>query len=187
MAQAVTRKLTLQEFFALPESKSYSELIDGEAVPKVLPQRFHSKTCIGLISLFEPWIQRKGELGVEWAVVLTRHGKDWVSVPDLLYISNERLTLDEFEDGPCPVPPELVIEIISPDQTFGEMAEKATDYLSAGVLRVWVVDPKAKSITVFALDTTPLTYRGNRALTDSLLPSLKLTAQQVFQYAGLER
>jgi Uma2 family endonuclease len=90
----------------------------------------------GLINLFEPWIQNKGELGIEWAVTLTRHGEDWVPVPDLLYISNERLTLDEFKDGPCPVPPELAIEIISPDQTFGQMAEKATDYLNAGVLRV---------------------------------------------------
>jgi Uma2 family endonuclease len=109
-----------------------------QTVPKVLPQRFHSKTCRGLVNLFEPWIQNKGELGIEWAVMLTRNGKDWVPVPDLLYISNERLTLDEFEDGPCPVPPELVIETISPDQTFGKMAEKATDYLNAGVLRVSV-------------------------------------------------
>ncbi|MGB8698311.1 MAG: hypothetical protein WCD18_02755 [Thermosynechococcaceae cyanobacterium] len=56
MTQAVTRKLTLQEFLVLPESEPYHELIDGEAVPKVLPQRFHSKTCAGLIRL-EPWIQ----------------------------------------------------------------------------------------------------------------------------------
>jgi Uma2 family endonuclease len=187
MTQAVTRKLTLQEFFALPEGEPYNELIDGEAVPKVLPQRFHSKTCMRLINLFEPWIQNKGELGIEWAVVLTRHGKDWVPAPDLIYISNERLTLDEFEDGPCPVPPELAIEVISPDQTFGEMAEKATDYLNAGVLRVWVVDPKVKSITVFASDTAPVTYRGDLLLTDSLFPGLELTAQQVFQQAGLER
>jgi Uma2 family endonuclease len=187
MTQAVTRKFTLQDFFALPEDKPYNELIDGEAVPKALSQRFHSKTCMGLINLFEPWIQNKGELGIEWAIVLTRHGKDWVPVPDLLYISKERLTLDEFEDDSCPVPPELAIEIISPDQTFGEMAEKATDYLNVGVLRVWVVDPKAKSITVFAPDTAPVTYRGDLLLTDSLLPGLELTAQQVLQYAGLER
>ena len=187
MTQAVTRKLTLQEFFALPEGEPYNELIDGEAVPKVLPQRFHSKTCMGLINLLEPWSQNKGELGIEWAVVLTCHGKDWVPVPDLLYVSNERLTLDEFEDGPCPVPPELVIEVISPDQTFAEMAEKATDYLNAGVLRVWVVDPKAKSIAVFSPDTASLTYQGDFPLTDSLLPGLTLTARQIFQYAGLER
>jgi Uma2 family endonuclease len=51
MTQAVTRKLTLQEFFALPESKPYSELIDGEAVPKVSPKRFHLKTTGSLFTL----------------------------------------------------------------------------------------------------------------------------------------
>ncbi|WP_277878045.1 Uma2 family endonuclease [Leptolyngbya sp. FACHB-261] len=47
-------------------------------------------------------------------------------------------------DEACPIAPELVIEIISPGQTFGEMTQKATDYLSAGVLRVWIVDPPFK-------------------------------------------
>jgi Uma2 family endonuclease len=42
--------------------------------------------------------------------------------------------------------PELVIEIISPGQTFAELTEKATNYLVAGVERVWVVDSKAQSV-----------------------------------------
>jgi Uma2 family endonuclease len=187
MNQAVARKLTLQEFFALPEGEPYNELIDGEAVPKVSPKRFHSRSTGSLFTLLTLWGQDKGEVGIEWAVTLKRHGRDWVPLPDLLYISSERLTLDKFEDGPCPVPPELAIEIISPDQTFGEMAEKATDYLNAGVLRVWVVDPKAKSITVFAPNAAPVTYRGDHLLADPLFPGLELTARQVFQQAGLER
>jgi Uma2 family endonuclease len=186
MTQAVTHKLTLQEFLALPEGEPYFELIDGEAIPKVSPKRFHSKTCRALIRLLEPFEDR-GELGIEWAVTLTRKGKNWVPIPDLLYISNARLPLGEFEDGPCPIAPELVIEIISPDQTFGEMAEKAVDYLNAGVLRVWVVDPKAKSITVFVPDAAPITYRRESPLTDPLFPGLEFTAQQVFQKAGLDR
>jgi Uma2 family endonuclease len=40
MTQAVTHKLTLQEFLALPEGEPYLELIDGEAIPKVSPKRF---------------------------------------------------------------------------------------------------------------------------------------------------
>ena len=36
-------------------------------------------------------------------------------------------------DEACPVAPELVIEIISPGQTFGDLAEKSADYLQAGV------------------------------------------------------
>jgi Uma2 family endonuclease len=110
-----------------------------------------------------------------------------VPIPDLLYVSYDRLAADWPEDGPCPVAPELVIEIISPGQTFGEMVEKATDYLSAGVLRVWVVDPKAQSITVFSADAAPVTYRGDRSLTDPLFPGLEFTSQQVFQKAGLDR
>jgi Uma2 family endonuclease len=185
MTQAVTNELTLQEFLAGPEGEPYFELIDGVAIPKVSPQRFHSKTCRALIRVLEPWIQDRGELGIEWAITLTRHGRDWVPVPDLLYISYERLTLDEFEDGPCPVPPELAIEIISPDQTFGEMAEKAADYIAAGVLRVWVADPKAKTITVFAPNAVPITYRGDRIFTDALFPGLEFTAQKLFGQAGL--
>lgn len=36
----------------------------------------------------------------------------------------------------CPVPPELVIEIMSEGQTFKEFVAKIGDYLKAGILRV---------------------------------------------------
>lgn len=185
MTQAATRKLTLDEFLALPDGETAFELIDGVAIPKVSPQRFHSRTCLALIRILENWALSRGEIGVEWAVVLPREGNPWVPVPDLLYISNERLSNMGDEDGPCPVPPELAIEVISPDQSFGGMAEKATDYLSAGVSRVWIVDPRAKTITVFMPEQLPITYRGNRVLSDELFPTLELTAQKVFEAAQL--
>jgi hypothetical protein len=47
----------------------------------------------------------------------------------LTYIFYNRLTLEEFEDGPCPVLQELSIEIISLDQTFGAMVEKVKVFL----------------------------------------------------------
>ncbi|KAI9130545.1 Uma2 family endonuclease [Acaryochloris sp. CCMEE 5410] len=181
MTQAATRKLTLDEFLTLPEGETACELIDGEAIPKIFPTRFHSKTCGALIMLLQQWAPGRGEVGIEWAVVLSRDGKPWVPVPDLLYISHERLSSMGDEDGPCLVPPELVIEVISPDQSFGGMAEKATDYLSAGILRVWIVDPKAKTITVFIPEQLPITYRENLVLSDELFPELELTAQDVFR------
>jgi Uma2 family endonuclease len=178
-------KLTLQEFLALPEGDITYELVDGEAIPKMSPKRFHSRLTGALYTLLTQWCQDRGEVGIEWAVTLTRNGQDWVPVPDLLYVSYTRLSRDRFLDEACPVPPELVIEIISPDQTFGEMSEKATDYLNAGVSRVWIVDPRAKSITIFYPDAPPQTKRGDATLTDALLEGLQLTPQQVFQQAGL--
>jgi Uma2 family endonuclease len=88
-------------------------------------------------------------------------------------------------DEPCPTAPELVIEIISPGQSFGDLTEKAIDYLNAGVSRVWVVDPQAKSITIFYPDAPPQTQKGTATLTDSLLEGLQLTPQQIFGQAGL--
>ncbi|WP_375340500.1 Uma2 family endonuclease [Plectonema radiosum] len=77
--------------------------------------------------------------------------------------------------------PELAMEIISPGQTFGEMTEKATNYLNAKVLRVWVVDAKAKTITIFYPDAPPQTKRRE----DSLFQGLQITPQAIFQQAGI--
>jgi Uma2 family endonuclease len=120
----------------------------------------------------------------ELAITLTRNGQSWVPTPDLLYISNERLLADWAEDGACSVPPDLAIEIISPGQTFGQLAAKARAYLDANVLRVWVVD-STRSVTVFYPDAPPQTYIGDTLLTDPLFEGLAFTAEQVFQQAGI--
>ena len=40
-------------------------------------------------------------------------------------------------------PPVLVVEILSPDDRYGDIMTKLRDYLSWGVRSVWVVDPEA--------------------------------------------
>ncbi|MFN9865522.1 MAG: Uma2 family endonuclease, partial [Pseudanabaena sp.] len=87
----------------------------------------------------------------------------------------------------CPVPPELVIEIMSEEQTFKEFVAKAGDYLKAGILRVWIIDPMSRTFTVFYPDHPPETYQGDRLLTDELLPDLAATAEQFFVKARIRK
>ncbi|MHC5825041.1 MAG: Uma2 family endonuclease [Nostoc sp.] len=180
-------QLTLQEFLNLPpgEGDITYELVDGQAIPKMSPKKFHSKLTRALLNLIEQCCEGKGEVCPELAVALTRRGRDWMPIPDILYISNERLPPDWDQEGACSVPPDLVIEIISPGQTFGQMAAKAKDYLDAKVLRVWVLDSKARSITVFYPDAAPQTYMGEELLKDSLFEGLEFTVEQVFQKAKI--
>ncbi|MBW4455960.1 MAG: Uma2 family endonuclease [Nostoc indistinguendum CM1-VF10] len=180
-------QLTLQEFINLSpgEGDITYELVDGQAVPKMSPKFFHAKLTRVLLNLIEQSCEGKGEVCPEWAVALTRRGRDWMPIPDILYISYERLAANWDEDEACPVPPDLVIEIISLGQTFGQMAAKAKDYLDAKVLRVWVVDSKARSITVFYPDAAPQTYMGEELLKDSLFEGLEFTVEQVFQKAKI--
>ncbi|HEY9628864.1 MAG TPA: Uma2 family endonuclease [Coleofasciculaceae cyanobacterium] len=190
MVQITHQRLTLEEFFALPEGDIIYELVNGQAVPKfhpsdMAPKFFHSSLTGALFILLGQWSQLQGRVRIEWAVSLTRNNESWVPVPDLIYISYDRLPAEWMKDEACPALPELVIEIVSVGQTFGEMTEKATDYLTAGVSCVWVVDPRAKSITAFTPEAIPKTYRGQTAIADPLLPGLSLTAEQIFQQAGL--
>ena len=179
------RSLTLQDFLNLPDGGITYELVDGQAIPKMSPKKFHARLTRVLLNLLTGWAGDNGEAFPELAVTLERNGKSWVPVPDLLYLSQERFPEDWDEDGACSVPADLVIEIISPGQTFGEMSQKAEDYLAAGVKRVWVVDCKARSITVFYPDAAPQTFTGKTALTDDLLLDLQVMPEQIFQQAKI--
>ena len=178
-------KLTLEEFLNLPEDDVNYEFVDGQAIPKVSPKFFHSTLQAALLVLIRLWCKGKGRVGTEWAVILKRQGKDWVPVPDLTYISYERLPASWKRNEACPATPELVIEIISPDQTSKEFEEKAKDYLAAGVSIVWVVDPEAMSIRVFLPDGSSQVYTDNLLIVNPLLPGLELTTRQVFEEADL--
>jgi Uma2 family endonuclease len=179
------KKLTLEEFLALPELDVNCEFVDGYAVPKVSPKFFHSTLQLTLGLLIRICCKGKGRVLSEWAIILKRKGKDWVPIPDLTYISYERLPKNWRLNQACPVPPELVIEIISPDQTIKEFAEKAKDYFAAGVLRVWIVDPEAMSIRVFFSADISQVYINNMSIVDVLLPGLELTVRQIFEEAEL--
>jgi Uma2 family endonuclease len=185
MTSTIRKNLTLEEFFALPEGDRPLELIDNQAVPKMSPKRFHASIQKILLRLIDDWCQEIGQVYPEWAITLQRNDKDWAPVPDITYISFNRLPLDVVEDSACPVAPELVIEIISPGQTFGELTEKATDYLIAGVDRVWLVDTQAKTFTIFYPNAIPQTFRGDQSIRDELLPGLEFSPQGIFQQARI--
>jgi Uma2 family endonuclease len=180
MVQSLPQTITLKAFLASADSNDRIEFINGQAIPKMSPKRFHAKTQKALLKLLDTWAEGRGHFYPEWSVVLTRQGEPWVPIPDLMFVSFDRLAADWNEDAPSPVPPDLAIEIISPEQTFGTMMAKATDYLTSGATRVWVVDPRAKSITVFYPDAPPQTFQASQVIEDSHLAGLRLTVAEVF-------
>lgn len=179
------KALSLNEFLDLPEADVNYELTGGQAIPKMSPKRLHAKLTGVLFLILHPWSEGRGEVGIEWAVTLKRRGEDWVPVPDLLYLSYERLQVEGDWDGPCPVPPELVIEIISPGQSYTDIIQKAVDYLETGVSNVWVVNTQAREITVFNTNQLPRTHCGDDPITSRDLPGLQISPNRVFQSAGL--
>ncbi len=82
---------------------------------------------------------RSGEVGV-----YVRRNPDTVRAADVLYISHERYarkTSSVFLD----VAPDLIVEILSPSDSWKEVTQKLREYLAIGVRLVWVVDPVART------------------------------------------
>jgi Uma2 family endonuclease len=175
----VKTKLTKAEFWQIADASidiTY-ELIQGEAIPKMSPKYFHSRATGKIFAILDNWCKERGRVGIEWAFDLD---DETTPVPDLLYVSYERLPSTWNENAACPVAPELAIEIISPGQSLGQLIIKAESYLQAGVQRAWIIDPKFQSLTVLSIDHAIQTFINNMTVTDELFPDLEFTVDRLF-------
>jgi Uma2 family endonuclease len=106
-----------------------------------------------------------------------------VRIPDVSFISWERLPGGEMPGEPIPlVVPDLVVEVISRNNTRKEMADKLKEYFEKGVRLVWYVRPKTRVVDVY---TTPDNF--NR-LTSSMhldggdvLPGFSIQVSELFE------
>lgn len=190
LSPAPSPSLTLAEFLQLPAGDITYEYQDGQAIAKMSPKRIHSRLQPIIWLMLEEWgtsphSANPGSAYTEWAVCLKCNGVDWCPVPDITYISDAKLADLTLGNEACPVPPELVVEILSPGQSFETMTLKALDYLAAGVQRIWIVSDRDRSLTIFAPDTPPLTYRGDQPIEDDCFPGLSFTMATVFAKAKI--
>lgn len=156
-------------------------------VTQMFPKLFHSRVTGALYRMVSQWGDELGEVGIKWAINLNRQGEDWISTPDLSFISYENLPVELLKDDVCPIAPELIINIMPGEKGFRELVEDAIAYLEAGVQRVWLVDYQARSITVFYADSRPRSYTGEMQISDRLFDGLELTPEQIFQQAKLPK
>ena len=90
----------------------------------------------------------------------------------------------DFEgDGEMPA---LVVEVLSPSNRSADVDRKVAQYLSAGVPRVWVVDPPARTVTVHRPDADPHPVPAAGTLDGGdALPGLNVPVGAVFGGAGV--
>jgi Uma2 family endonuclease len=140
----------LQEI-VVPDTEPETEWILGEAVQKVSPRRRHAVLQGALVSLLRTWARGRGIVGTEWRFRITPPGeRPRPLVPDVAYLSNARRAglTGELLEVPF-VPPDIVIEILSPDDRADRVASKRDTYLAAGVHLVLSVDPDSRTVEAF--------------------------------------
>ena len=86
------------------------------------------------------------------------------------------------EDAHLEIPPDLAVEVISPNDEAYDIDRKLLDYETAGVRLIWVVHPVRRTVQVIDRDAgTDVTLREGDVLTGgAVLPDFRLPVADVF-------
>ena len=117
-----------------------------------------------------------GEVGL-----YTGRDPDTVRAVDALFISHERYA----RQGPgafLDIAPELVVEILSPEDRPGEMTAKIREYLAVGVDRVWIVDRQRRKVRIHRSPEQVETLEiGDTLRDEDILPGFSLPLSELFR------
>ena len=107
---------------------------------------------------------------------------DTVRSPDIAFISQARL---DAAGGPThgylSCAPDLAIEVLSPNDSLPETQAKAQEYLDAGSILVWIVNPRRRQVQVFRSHNPPRIHEENDELDgDAVLPGFRCSVSAIF-------
>ncbi|MDZ8096479.1 MAG: Uma2 family endonuclease [Nostoc sp. DedQUE05] len=177
MNQAVEGvRWTIHDLEVLPENEwTRYEIINGELFVTRTPHRRHQQVCGKIFRQLDVWSDSSGlgETIVAPGVIFSQ--ADSV-IPDVVWVSRERLVQIEDEAGHLTGAPELVIEVLSPGKQ-NELRDKEAKlklYSVQGVREYWIVDRFTKQVEVYRREKAQLvlvaTLLGDDEITSPLLP-----------------
>jgi Uma2 family endonuclease len=174
--------LTAEEF-ARRHNGEFVELIDGKVEPIMPGGTRHGQVCVILSRIVGGFIDDHG-LGVVCShdtFVLTQRNPDRVRGADLVYWSRERWS-GVVPDGMIEAPPDLVVEVRSPTDRWGDVQIKIGEYLNAGVRVVVLLDPKSATVYVHRQDELQqLLHNGDELTLSDVLPGFVVPIARFFE------
>jgi Uma2 family endonuclease len=185
MVQAPT-KITLDEFLKLPETKPYSEYINGQIIQKPMPQGKHSKLQSELIIAINA-VAEPQQTAIAFPELRCTFGGRSI-VPDITLFAWSRIPVDEDGDiaNVFRIAPDWTIEILSPDQNQTKVTGNILHCLNYGSQLSWLVDPDEKSVLVYpANQQTKLLTQNDVLPVPDLVADLRLTVADLFNWLKL--
>jgi len=181
-----TLNWTLQDLELLPDDGSRYEIVDGELYVSKQPDWQHQLVCSQLVILLGVWNEQSqaGHVTQEPGIVFAN---DTNVIPDVIWISRERLKAVLRPDRKLHNSPELVIEVLSPgaENERRDREVKLKLYSRRGVKEYWVVNWQEQNLEVYQREDTVLTLEGtlevNDTLESPLLPGFRCKVGQIFK------
>ena len=177
--------VTPDDLLRMPDEGQGYELVDGEL--KQLNVSFLSSFVAGevhgqLRDFVKPrrlgWVSPEGT-----SYRCFPDDENRVRRADVAFHRLDRLTpAQALAEGHCTVVPDLVVEVVSPNDLSYEVNEKRLEWLAAGAQLVWVIHPVQQTISAHRADGSVTEFRRTDTLTaDPVLPEFRVPVADLFQ------
>ena len=179
------KMMTADELLDLPDDGNVYELSRGMLICMsplaYAPSRIAGKALVRLGGFVDE--HGLGDYGSAEGGFRLASDPDTVRAPDIWFVRAERLPPDEaaaeqYYSGP----PDLAVEVLSPSDRFDQVMGKVRDYLEAGTLLLWVLDPRSQTAAVFRPGQPVRFLDIDDALDgEDVLPGFTLPLRDVFR------
>lgn len=158
--------LTADDLTKQPDDGTRYELVKG-VLRKMPPAGFEHGICAAEIGSRLNVHVRTHQLGyvcgAETGFKIAQN-PDTVRAPDAAFVRQASIERQGIVKGYWEGAPDLAIEVISPGDTYAEVAEKVEEWLAAGCAMVWVINPRRETVEVYRSNEDFTVLRGTDTL-----------------------
>jgi Uma2 family endonuclease len=177
------QRSTANELFEMPDDGFRYELVKGE-LRKMSPAGSEHGAVVFNASLLIGQHIKSNNLGQGFGAETgfkIASDPDTVRAADIAFVRRERIPEAGIPKNFWQLAPDLVVEVVSPGDTYGEVEEKVEDWLAAGVRAVWVLNPRRRSVAAYRSMTDVVRLSGGDELDGGdVMPGFRCKVSEFF-------
>lgn len=163
------------------ETEREFEVVDGKLEEKEMAGARHGGIAARLLTKLGSYLETEG-IGDLYTPDTTFQIGSNQRLPDIGFVSAERVPEDGEPEGLWTIAPDLAIEVISPNDFWEKTNSKVRNYFQAGVRQVWLVSPENKEIVIYHSPTrTTILTEADDLASEELLPGFRCRVGELFQ------
>jgi Uma2 family endonuclease len=173
---------TAEDYLLLGEKTTPCQLINGELIMSPSPPPLHQMIVGNLYNLLRSATTK--DQGIVFLSPIDLYiDKKNVFQPDLVYLSagKKNIITERGIEGV----PDLVVEVISPSNSYSDRYEKKNRYQQFGIAEYWIVDPANETLEIYAganWEKPTLYLAGEGEVTSSVLLHLAFDLKIIFSF-----
>lgn len=181
VAPTDAKLITGDDLAAMDDSES-CELVEGRIVRMGPTGDEHGGIELNIAAEILEFVREHnlGKVRVGEVGIYTGRDPDTIRAADVLFISHERYAQKRSESY-LDIAPDLIVEILSPNDSLTDVTQKMREYFAIGVRLIWVVDPKARKVYAYRSLTDVREFNENDNLPgDEVLVGFAVKVAQLF-------